>query len=419
MSRSSKKHNGSAKDLCIGLAYTALLAGLSYAGFACLIHSAHTSESTSAFTNLTWSDSAAQIAFVQELRDTSGKAASCRLWIADSSGENARLIGSGMEAGTEIIGWFKDDQSVITYAPDASGNVNYLTETSCNAREQKKYKFPGAKLNVIGCSTTTVYMTRPSSDSGQELMAWKPETSSFSSLASIPAGTADKIEIKSASVSADGCKIALAVQAEGQSNVPEESNSSADSYAADNEEGIRHLGVWIWDNDVKKLNWTTISAEDADDFSSYWSPDSSWLAGVAMYKDYSKLIFADSAKNDEIKMRNSQNREIMKPIVPSPRREIFLIDWDRIIKYNFETKTADIVFSSDTAGMKPHNIVMSPVSARIAFSAGGDGEEKPYVASLSNQTPSLIRTDETSLEQSLVMNIAEGIEYAANYWKNN
>ena len=416
MSSTKRKRNGTAKDLCIGLAYTALLSGLSYAGFAYLINSAHLSEGTSAFTDLTWSDSEAQIAFVQELHDNSGKPLSCRLWIADSSGENSRLISSGMEAGTEIIGWFKDDQSIITYAPDASGLTNSVTETSCSAREQKKYKFPGSKLKVIGSSSTTVYMTRPSSDSGQDLMAWKPETSSFSNLASIPAGTASKIEIKSASVSADGCKIALAVQAEGQASQTEKSNADSDNTA---EAGEKHLGVWIWDNDVKKLNWTTISADNAEDFSSYWSPDSSWLAGVAMYKDYSKLIFADSAKNDEIKMRNSQDRVIMQPIVPSPRREIFLIDWDRIIKYNFETQTADIVFSSDTAGMKPHNIVMSPVSERIAFSAGGDGEEKPYVASLSSQSPSLIITDETPLEESLLMNIAEGIEYAAAYWQKN
>ena len=149
MSSTKRKRNGTAKDLCIGLAYTALLSGLSYAGFAYLINSAHLSEGTSAFTDLTWSDSEAQIAFVQELHDNSGKPVSCCLWIADSNGENSRLISSGMEAGTEIIGWFKDDQSIITYAPDASGLVNYVTETSCSAREQKKYKAVAIELTEI------------------------------------------------------------------------------------------------------------------------------------------------------------------------------------------------------------------------------------------------------------------------------
>lgn len=395
------------RDLAWAAGFLALLFGLSVAGYHALLtwKAGVDTGSEVRYEQPTWSSQGSHLAYLRVETPTVAGRGTIRsqLWASGRFGDHRQLLAELPPGRFRILGWLLDDTRVILQPLEESAEGPRFLDVATDGSGGRWVRFSDARMRVVGNGQREIFLERPHRNadgrvSGVELVQWRPDSTGFSPLVTIPSRAAEQVRIESVAAAPDGQRLALVLRAPAQGGP---------------------MGVWIFHRSRRTLTWTTISAAEARDLRLDWSGDSRSLVGAAWLGESSELyLVRDDPDPIPTRMRTSSGPLAFRPVWPRDGNRVLLLEDQRILEFDFQTHRARVLLAPERLGLFPEELALSPLGSLATFRAREGPVEDLYVLDLHGGRPEPLGHGAAELKarRTLLYEIASGLEFAVAHW---
>lgn len=353
----------------------------------------------------TWSSESSHLAYLRvETPTVSGKGEPrSQLWSTGRFGDRRQLLAELPPGRFLVLGWLLDDTRVVLQALDEASQGARFLDVATDGSGGRWVRFADPQMRVVGIGAREIFLERPRNGkdgkiSGVELVQWRPDSTGFSPVVSIPSPIAEKVRIESVAAAPDGTRLALVLRAPAQGGP---------------------MGVWFFNRSRRTLTWTTISVPEARALQMDWSNDSRSLVAAAWLGESSELyLVRDEPDPVPTRMRSSSGPLAFRPVCPRDANRVLLLEDQRVLEFDIQTHRARVLLAPQSLGLIPEEVALSPLGSLAAFRAREGSVEDLYVLDLHGGRPEALGhgAAEILARRTLLYEIAAGLEYAVAHW---
>lgn len=292
------------------------------------------------------------------------------VWVVSNLNEESRRLASLDPGEWKLEGWFDNDKRLLLSPLQSDAPRVVMVDVASGS--QKEFKFSGKTNRFVGVQGGQLFFQRydhgdPDNPdelaSALTLLDWAPGDERLNEILSIPFEM-EKLSVEGAWPSLNGRWLALDI-AMGESG--------------------RERALWLYDREVRQLDWTGIRL-DCQAIRVAWSPDSSSLvAAVESTQGCELYAFWNIHEGQFVRLSAGGQHRAYIPFWPRGEVKFLLVEGSRVYQFDPDSLHASPLSAEDWDVLSSRDLSVSPRGSYAAYVGLEDGQEQLYRVNFKSQ----------------------------------